>query len=427
MNRLSLGILLLVMAWTSTCLAQQKTVEASLKKKTAWTGEAVPMQVKLFSPGPFDGTPAFDLPQLPLTTIIKTPGSPVVQNEEVDGESWFTQLYEFVIYTQREGEIVIPTFQVRFEGKRTFTGDPEPMSGKTKELDFQSKRPPGTRQMGVVVAASGMENSQAWDPDTTDPIKAGDVIERKITRQADDTTAMMFSPIDTAAPAGVQLYSRDPVVQDDNERGAFHAQRIDTIKYQFPRGGAFDLPDIALVWWDTKSNSLQKQTLEGKSITVLPAAQHAAEPPASPLRRAMSVIIPIALIALGVWVLRRPISKAVARWQAERNSPVNRAAKQLHSACRSNDTEAAYVALIDWQHAMGASDPSWRSRLSAALVSELDQQSAALAKLLYAGAARETHWQGNQLAGTFAQIRRELAHPRVKRRAEDALPDLNPT
>ena len=62
------------------------------------------------------------------------------------------------------GEIVVPAFRVRFSGKKTFTSDPEPMEGTTPELRFESKRPPGTESMGVMVSATAMKIQQTWTP-----------------------------------------------------------------------------------------------------------------------------------------------------------------------------------------------------------------------------------------------------------------------
>ena len=156
-----LGVLLLVACPSVSAAAE--VVRAELGKDTAWTGEAVPLIVTLYSPGPFSGTPAFDLPELPLTVFVKS-GNPLVGTEQVDGESYFTQRHEFALYTQRVGEIVVPAFSVRFAGKKTFTSAPEPVEGLTAELRFRSRRPPGTDNLGVVVAAKDMEATQSWKP-----------------------------------------------------------------------------------------------------------------------------------------------------------------------------------------------------------------------------------------------------------------------
>ena len=94
--------LVLVLAFLRDGIAEQKTVRAEIVKDTAWTGEAVPLIITLYSPGPFSGTASFDLPELPRTAILRG-GNPLVGSEEVDGESYFTQRHELTVYTQNAG------------------------------------------------------------------------------------------------------------------------------------------------------------------------------------------------------------------------------------------------------------------------------------------------------------------------------------
>ena len=174
------------------------------------------MIVTLYSPGPFSGTASFDLPELPGTAIVKI-GNPVVGSEEVDGESMISQRHEFRIYTQQSGQFVVPSFQVHFQGKKSFVGDSEPMEGSTPELTFLSKRPPGTESLGVVIATPTLESEQSWQPADQVSVDPGDVIERTITRRAVGTTAMMLPPATIDAPDGVRVYTSDPIVDDKKD------------------------------------------------------------------------------------------------------------------------------------------------------------------------------------------------------------------
>ena len=103
-----MGHALAASAYPSVAAAAE-VVRAEIGKDTAWTGEAVPLIVTLYSPGPFSGTASFDLPKLPRTAFVKA-GNPVVGSQDVDGESYFTQRHEFTVFTQTVGEIVVPGF-----------------------------------------------------------------------------------------------------------------------------------------------------------------------------------------------------------------------------------------------------------------------------------------------------------------------------
>jgi hypothetical protein len=88
--RLFACLLLLVFATRPAIAFDVAPVRAELSETTAWTGEAVSLVVTLYSPGPFSGTAAFEIPQLPRTAFVKV-GNPLVGSEQIEGESYLTQ------------------------------------------------------------------------------------------------------------------------------------------------------------------------------------------------------------------------------------------------------------------------------------------------------------------------------------------------
>jgi len=424
-----LGFVLLVYALCSSTVTAFEPVRANLGKESAWIGEGVPLIITLYSPGPFSGTPSFDLPELARTVIVKA-GSPLVGSEEVDGENCLTQRHEFILYTQQAGEFVLPPFRIRFSGKQSFTSNPEPMEGRTPELRFQSKRPPGAARMGVVVSAAAMEIQQKWDPEPGGEIRAGDVILRRITRTAEGTTAMLLPPVPSDPPEGVQVYTAPPEVRDHSERGESRAERTDTVKYQFQRAGSFVLPELTFVWWDPGQGKIKTKTLadrrvEVAEINVVGASREEAAPGSS-LRRAVVIG---GLLALGccAWFLRRSVRCWVEVWRAWYQRPEARAVRSLRAACTANDASSAYGALLAWLVARRA-EAGWQE-VGAILETEegreLREQRRILAQHLFADASPRTQWHGDRLLHAFCQTR-QRANRGIPSRGPEALPALNP-
>ena len=392
-------------------------VRASIGKETAWTGEAVPLTVTLYSPGPFSGTATFDLPELPRTVILKV-GSPVVGSEEVDGESLFTQRHEFRVYTQQTGQFVVPSFPVRFQGKKSFVAQPEPMQGRTTDLEFESKRPPGTEKLGMVIASSTLECEQSWNPADQVDVSAGDVIERTITRRVAGTTAMMLRPADTRAPDGVRVYTSDPIVEDKVTRGQLNATRVDTMKYQFQRPGNYELPDVTFAWWDPDAAELRRTTLEGQVVDVaaLPLTNE------EPIAKSGAVENPYAVWALWALVpvamallLCKPVGRLVAKWRAIWNSPEAVAAREVGSACKANDARRAYAAILNWSQIVAATSAG----------DQLGEPWDRLTAHLFSGDREVDHWSGEPLRNAFviARKRRIQVHDHPD---APSLPALNP-
>lgn len=419
----ALALMLLVAPTTQAA----DVVRATIERESAWTGEAVPMVITLFSPGPFDGTPSFDLPDLPLTVILKM-GGPVVGSEVVDGDTWFTQRHQFQLSTQQAGEIVVPPFNVDFRGKKTFTSDLEPMNGMTAELRFRSNRPPGTEQLGVVIATTNMSVSQTWGPEDIESVKAGDVIHRVINRSAVGTTAMLIPPAASKAPEGVQVYLGPPSVNDETERGEARAERSDLIKYQFQRSGTIELPELSFTWWDPQAEELKSTTLAGRTFEV----QQVEQPGTSeltdkseeqPSRWAWLVIVGIGCLA---WTCRKPMIQLAEDWKAIRNCPTAIAARNVKAACRSNDASKAYFALLDWHRsvqATAAEDLTYKQAFSqTGLRCEWDRLSA----FLFSRHSGHAGWSGGTLLSEFLKARAELEDQLKRTERTLDLPELNP-
>ena len=401
-------------------IGSTQQVDAKLETDMAWVGEPVTITITLYSPGPFSGTASFDLPELPQTAVLPS-GSPVVGNETVNGESLFTQRHQLKLFTQQSGEVVIPSFTVRFAGKKSFLADPEPMQGSTPELRFESKRPAELGQ-GVVLTVTEMTIDQLWSSDQQQ-FQAGDVIQRTITRAAAATTAMMFPPIEAEAMDGIRTYTSDPVVEDTSDRGETKAKRVDTLKYQFERAGTFELPSLEFTWWDPKSSSIKSKTVAGRTFTI-EAGEVVDEQAATPTdssRRWEAFVVLVFVVGLAGWLVRQPIKRCCTRVWASWNHPQAVAARRVRSACQANQAKAAYAALLDWKRIEHIDEGVLQTEAGRSLQTESD----ALARHLFGSHPNSTSWSGGRLRLAFDQALR--AKKTVPSHQQKTLPALNPT
>lgn len=406
----------------------EQTVEATLGKETAWIGEAVPLVVTLYSPGPFSGSARFDLPELPRTALIRM-GNPVVGSEEVAGDAFLTQRHEFALYTQQSGEIVIPGFRVRFSGKKDFTSNAEVVEGLTSELRFVSRRPPGAETMRIVISANKMEFQQIWNPERIQKIQAGDIVQRTIIRDAEGTAAMMFPPATIGNLDGVLVQVASPAVDDKVERGVATARRRDVVKYQFQRPGVFDVDDLDFNWWDPNDEAFHRQTLPGRTFEVVAASESRAESSETADDRLLTLkfVAVVAVLFCLVPFLYKVLKGCVAHWQTGRDDPEYRAVHELRAACRAGDAASAYAALTRWlsvrQDVSGEFNEPLLDRKEWRVLRE---ESDSLARQLFARGAPTESWDGGPLWKAFSQVR-SMGRQRPQRGQATGLPELNPT
>ncbi|MCB9769394.1 MAG: BatD family protein [Candidatus Omnitrophica bacterium] len=424
-RRISLILFLILGA---PCFAQVSPVDAKLDKETAWTGEAIPLSITLRSPGPFSGSANFDFPKLPMTAFM-TQGSPTVGSETVGDDTVMTQLYDITLYTQAEGEVVIPPFKVRFSGKKDFTSPVEDMEGMTPELRFQSKRPPGTEGMAMVVVATDMEVDQTWSQTSGASLEAGDVVSRTISRKASGTTAMMFAPVESATIEGVRIYTGDPTVQDKSERGDQTAERTETLKYLFQNPGTYELPEVTISWWNPDKQEIDNKTLVGSTFSVKPAPVASI---ASTEESRKGIGILIGLIAVGVvalWFARGWVAKEIHRLTEKQRDPETVAAKRLKAACREGDATKAYQEYLKWKLVglAGLSREQIANLEQTSAWKDLERADLELSRRLYRSETSATTWNGAVFEKAFEGTRRELKLLMRARESCAPLPPLNPT
>ncbi|MCG8651823.1 MAG: hypothetical protein MI861_18430, partial [Pirellulales bacterium] len=323
------------------------------------------MTITLYSPGPFSGTASFALPEIPQTVFVKV-GNPVVGTETIDGQTLLTQQHEFRVITLRSGRVLIPAFQVRFQGKPSFVDQPEPMRGTTNELEFQSRQPPGTQSPGTqppgtqspgtqspapIIAAEDLEISQRWMPESNTQVRPGDVVQRTVTRSATGTTCMLFPPVKVSGDDNLRVYHHVDKLKDSTDRGQLSAIRVETIQYQFSRAGTYTLPPIEFTWWDLKSQQLTGQQLQGRTIKVVSAMPVPTQP--TPSSTTVDWPVQNTLIAASVCLILVGLFIAVRTRRSARFHPETDVSRQLIRACKSRDAAAAYTNVLAWTRIVG--------------------------------------------------------------------------
>ncbi len=220
----------------------------------AWIGQRLPLYVELRARGSFAGAASFSLPEIPRTVIIKI-GNPVVSSQQIDGESWFVQMHEFVLFSQQSGTVEIPAFEVRFGSHDGFTGPVIEQQAQVPGTSIEIQRPPGSESISFLITTESLDLSENWQPEPQrqpGPVKAGAIFKRTIVQRAAQMTGMALTATPTDAPDGVRVYPGQPEVTDKTERGDFLGERRETITYQLQKPGSL-------------SRVFARQLLQGRS------------------------------------------------------------------------------------------------------------------------------------------------------------------
>jgi hypothetical protein len=405
-----------------------------------YVGQSLRLEVTVLVPNFFMSSPQFPPFELP-GAVVTMPGEGAVNvSEIINGVTYAGIKRSYVIVPQREGAFVLPPARITFQ-YAAVPGQPSPGSVTLPPEKFDARLPAGAKTAQGAIPVARVTIKQRVDG-LADPLHVGDALTRTVEIAADRTQSMMIPPPTFAAPSGVRVYRKDPLLTDlKDERGQFlGGRRVDVATYRFDRPGTYTLPAISENWFDPGTNSTRTAEAPAIQVTVVPGPEAEAAiapeppPPAAP-PPAKSIgwrrrLVPVAAALLGIvaiaWLVGRwagRIRAALAARRTARRESEEAYFSRLIAACRSNDPVRSYASLGAWVRRTGLA--SIGSCVRAVADDGLRKQVTDLERRLYSDAEQSGRWNGAALAAALAATRRSLT--RRRRRPRHQLSMLNPT
>ena len=288
-------------------------------------GEPLPLSVLLLAQGQFAGPTYFDLPEIEGAIIMQVSQRPILGTQQISGETYSTARHDFAVYAQRGGSMRIPAITVRFGSKTSFDQPTTEHSLQTEFLDIKVTVPPGSVAGEVIVSARDLSAIESWSPKPGNA-KVGDAFTRTITLRAREVPAMLLPPPNFDEPAGFAIYPKPPQIRDESKHGEFVGVRIDTVTYISEHAGKFEIPELAVRWWDPDKKQWQIKRFPAATLEVAdnpalaPQFTSGTEDGKQPVvikSRIGWLVLMLAVIAT-LWFARAPVSRSWQAWRARR-------------------------------------------------------------------------------------------------------------
>jgi len=407
-------------------------VQTSLNPAHPVVGQQVEFKVEIFVDTWFARTPQFPDLQVEDAIALSPSTASINLNRRIDGQLRAGQRRTYFLFPQLPGRYELPALSLIVTPARPGNVNPESVSLSTKPTDFLAQLPPElaafTEAPILAIPQLKIETHLVGQKDSNSsqllPLHTGDTLERTVTLQAADTLASMLPVIAVADLPGLSAYP-DPLKPINHfERGQFTATRSDRIAYVADQPGRYQLPAQTIVWWNTRSQSLQTETIPAVDIRVVPTLQER-------LIQLLPWLIALLVLVCGFVYFKRSLQE---RWQSfcrRRQASELARWRYLSRACRSNDPRATWNGLLSWlasTHLFGG-DASTDALLQRVDNPDLTQAILELETALFAPCnpeASRTDWSGLPLLSALASLRKRR---RSQQHYEPAtlLPPLNPT
>lgn len=424
------------------CSAQTASPQVRVSidtNQSYWVGQKIPFYVDLLSPVFFTGTPKFDLPEISGVLIMKLPERPVMGTEEIEGHSFSKQRHEFAFFPQRPGQIVFPSFSVRF-GVSEQAGEPsKEYTLKTSPLSLTPKMPPGAQTLGTIISTRDLKVTEKWNPTPKDS-ETGNAFIRTVTFHAPDIPGMAFPPMPESRIPGIGIYPKPPVVNDRIERGAFFGERTEKVTYVMESPGKLVIPALSFHWFDIKSETLKSEQLPEVTFNVTPSSPGRSSETIESVgsfKKLFVVLIVLMIIIVSIlWIWRKYLTSYVTSWRKYKAQSESRYFKKFTGACSHDNPAAALNTLMAWvdrvnpdrqtatlkQFSEKWGDPELTYEVAALQKASFFQESE------FSTEKMKGAWSGRNLSRLVITARKQLIKTKyIQERVDGELMPLNPT
>lgn len=328
--------------------------------------------------------------------IIRALGNPTVDTRIKDGVEEREITFNYALFPQKSGDLVIP--EVRFDG---YYVDPDAQSHSMQRLlgafgglsddafglDMFGSRVPvmlKARPISIKVGKIPAENNGYWwlpaqkaeiysDWQKQMPkFKSGEAVNREIYLRVTGVIDTQMPDIKFPDIPGFRQYPEKPVIQSDVKNGDIvSVMKVNTV-YIPETSGRATIPEIAVNWYNVKTQKMEKAVLPAVEVDVAPGAAAVVEAAANPVEAARpsaapeqtpppaaAVPSPFALVwyllaafaggiavsmAVVYWLLRPRVPQTI-RPMAEKTADSH---VGMTKAIRNNDLRAVRDHVLSW-------------------------------------------------------------------------------
>lgn len=283
------------------------SMTAEIGNPNPYVQQQVDYTLKIYDTGGLQG----DMPQFiedgSNNWIIRSLGEPTVGSKIVNGRSLREITFRYALFPQKSG--VLPTPEVRFNGyyltRSRGMNDPfdDLFGGNLGSIGFVDMF--ATRNPVLLTAKPEKVNVQPipsdnngnwwlpaqqvalfaeWEP--RQPVfKVGEAVNRTIYLKAVGVAESQLPELNLASVSGLKQYPDKAVASSGIENGQVVAVKKISNVYIPNRAGKMTIPEIAVDWFNVRTNRMEKAVLPAMNIEVLPGAAVETAPAPQPETR----------------------------------------------------------------------------------------------------------------------------------------------
>lgn len=244
-------------------------VTTKFNKKTVMVGEPLVVTVTAYTSTWFTDPPVFEEIQVKGAIMVRLQERTGATTVNIGRKQYPAIKQKFVVYPNIIGKNILPSFEVKISCPPE--GDYKGVERiiRTKEQSFTVEGPPDGMDPSNWLGAYNVTLSEVWDRPLTN-LKAGDLLERRITIRAQGALAAAIPAVQIATPDFGSVYPRQPILGNRQNSSSFSGTRTEIISYLLEKDGNYTIPEIVLKWFDFKTKDLKTLVLDSIPVEIAP-------------------------------------------------------------------------------------------------------------------------------------------------------------
>ncbi|WP_157962260.1 BatD family protein [Winogradskyella aurantiaca] len=240
---------------------------ATFNKSEVMLGEPIVVTVTVYTSTWFSSPPIFEEIQVKGSLMAKLEQRNSATSVTIGRKQYPAIKQRFVIYPNVIGTNTLPGFKVTTNCPPEGGYKGERREIFSKERTFNVLAPPEGIDPKSYIAAYKVSLKDQWNSNFKN-LKAGDVLERRVTITASGALAAAIPPIAYDSVEFGSIYVKSPMLVNRQNRNRFSGERTEIINYLLEKEGDFSLPSIKVPWFNIKTKSMDTSSLDSINLSI---------------------------------------------------------------------------------------------------------------------------------------------------------------
>lgn len=176
---------------------------------------------------------------------------------------------EFVVFSEKSGTLIVPETTVFANINLDGRSVSKLVRSKAQEVTILPRPDQYPTDAPWVPATNVLVKDDLGKLDLSNLV-VGDSFSRQITIEALESYSTGIPGLEFELPEGIRSYPVTPEFRNQVLGNKIIGVRTDEQAFVVTQAGEFQIPDADLVWWNTKTNQVERTVVPGRTFTVQP-------------------------------------------------------------------------------------------------------------------------------------------------------------